>query len=469
MTRVAYLVSRFPLTTETFIVRELDRVAQVPDMDVELLSLFPAGEQVVHEEARRWVGRARRASLLRGAFACARELVRAPRTVVRIVARVVADHVAEPRVLAKALVTTVLAFDHAAIVRRRKVDHLHAHFATYPALAAWVISGLTGISYSVTPHAHDIFVSQRGLRTRLGDAAAVVAVSDYHWRFLQHFGASPDRLSACPTASISTAMPSRRASCRRPGRSTFSACRASASTRASASCSARSPLAARHSSGCRSSSSVRAAAGVVPRPGDRVGPRRPLHVLGRARPGPHPGSPRRGARARPTQPGAGRRRHRGPAQHADRGRGVRGHDGRDPRRRRPGARRGGRHGVPGRSRVGRGSLSRARRRADPGGRRGECSAPRASAWKPVTTSTPLPPRWRRSSGARRKHQMHGPHGQLLEAERLKARGDAQLTQCREILRQARFVRPPAAPRIPPPRLGRGTPVRASDSAIEALG
>ena len=194
MTRVAYLVSRFPLTTETFIVRELDRVAQLQDMEVELLSLFPPGEQLVHEEARRWVGGARRASLLRGAVVCAREFVRAPRTVGRIFTRVVADHVAEPRVLAKALVTTVLAFDHVATVRRRKVDHLHAHFATYPALAAWVISGLTGISYSVTPHAHDVFVSQRGLRTRLRGAAAVVAVSDYHWRFLQHFGASPDRL-----------------------------------------------------------------------------------------------------------------------------------------------------------------------------------------------------------------------------------------------------------------------------------
>jgi colanic acid/amylovoran biosynthesis glycosyltransferase len=194
MTRVAYLVSRFPLTTETFVVRELDRVARLDGMDVELLSLFPAGDQVVHEEARRWVGEARRASPLRGAFAFARELLRAPRTVARIVARVVTDHAAEPRVLAKALTTTVLACDHAATVRRRGVDHVHAHFATYPALAAWAIGELTGVSYSVTPHAHDIFVSQRGLRTRLGGAAAVVAVSDYHWRYLQHFGAAPARL-----------------------------------------------------------------------------------------------------------------------------------------------------------------------------------------------------------------------------------------------------------------------------------
>jgi glycosyltransferase involved in cell wall biosynthesis len=194
MPRVAYLVSRFPLTTETFVVRELDRVARLEDMDVELLALFPAGDQIVHEEARRWAGRARRASLARGAVALVRELVRAPRAVARIVARVVVDHAREPRVLAKALVTTVLAFDHATTVRRRGVEHVHAHFATYPALTAWIIFRLTGVPFSVTPHAHDIFVSQAGLRTRLGAAAAVIAISEYHWRFLQRFGATPQRL-----------------------------------------------------------------------------------------------------------------------------------------------------------------------------------------------------------------------------------------------------------------------------------
>ena len=41
-----------------------------------------------------------------------------------------------------------------------KVEHIHAHYATHPALVAWVINQITGISYSVTAHAHDIFVDQ---------------------------------------------------------------------------------------------------------------------------------------------------------------------------------------------------------------------------------------------------------------------------------------------------------------------
>ena len=37
------------------------------------------------------------------------------------------------------------------------VAHIHAHYATHPALVAWLINQLTGITYSVTVHAHDIF------------------------------------------------------------------------------------------------------------------------------------------------------------------------------------------------------------------------------------------------------------------------------------------------------------------------
>jgi colanic acid/amylovoran biosynthesis glycosyltransferase len=67
------------------------------------------------------------------------------------------------------------------------VEHVHAHFATYPALAAWVCWRLTGVPYSFTAHAHDLFVAaDRGLLGRkLGDARFVVAISEYNRRFLQ--------------------------------------------------------------------------------------------------------------------------------------------------------------------------------------------------------------------------------------------------------------------------------------------
>ena len=51
---IVYIVSRFPLTTETFIVRELDGLDGSGRFDLELRSLFPSPDTVVHDIARRW-------------------------------------------------------------------------------------------------------------------------------------------------------------------------------------------------------------------------------------------------------------------------------------------------------------------------------------------------------------------------------------------------------------------------------
>ncbi len=64
------------------------------------------------------------------------------------------------------------------------VIHIHAHYATHPAFAAWLINQLTGIPYSVTVHAHDIFVEKTMLETKLNRAAFIVAISDYNREYL---------------------------------------------------------------------------------------------------------------------------------------------------------------------------------------------------------------------------------------------------------------------------------------------
>jgi hypothetical protein len=52
--RLAYLVARFPKTTETFVVRELNEVSANPDIDARLYSLFPPeeGAAMVQPRAR---------------------------------------------------------------------------------------------------------------------------------------------------------------------------------------------------------------------------------------------------------------------------------------------------------------------------------------------------------------------------------------------------------------------------------
>ncbi|MEM1398421.1 MAG: glycosyltransferase family 4 protein, partial [Pseudomonadota bacterium] len=64
-------------------------------------------------------------------------------------------------------------------------DHIHAEFAGHPATAAWVISRATGLPYSVSCRAHDIFRTQRLLAQKLGEAAFVRTISEFGKRFLQ--------------------------------------------------------------------------------------------------------------------------------------------------------------------------------------------------------------------------------------------------------------------------------------------
>lgn len=64
------------------------------------------------------------------------------------------------------------------------INHIHAHYATHPALVAWLINQLTGISYSLTVHAHDIFVEKPMLATKLRDSVFVSSISEFNRKYL---------------------------------------------------------------------------------------------------------------------------------------------------------------------------------------------------------------------------------------------------------------------------------------------
>lgn len=70
----------------------------------------------------------------------------------------------------------------------RGIVHLHAHFGTVATVVARLASKITGVSYSFTAHAKDIFheiVDEDVLRKKLADAAGVVTVSQFNVAFLK--------------------------------------------------------------------------------------------------------------------------------------------------------------------------------------------------------------------------------------------------------------------------------------------
>lgn len=70
-------------------------------------------------------------------------------------------------------------------LRRQRVDVLHAHFAWRGAAAAMCLSRLTGLPWSMTVHANDIFSERRNLAAKLDDADRLVTVCDYNLDFLR--------------------------------------------------------------------------------------------------------------------------------------------------------------------------------------------------------------------------------------------------------------------------------------------
>ncbi|QQM66722.1 glycosyltransferase [Actinomyces weissii] len=71
----------------------------------------------------------------------------------------------------------------AQMVRRDGITHLHAHFASLAGRMAWLASRLTGVPYTVTTHAKDIYhesVDPVWLRRVCADADRVIAISRFN-------------------------------------------------------------------------------------------------------------------------------------------------------------------------------------------------------------------------------------------------------------------------------------------------
>ena len=70
----------------------------------------------------------------------------------------------------------------------RGIIHMHAHFGTVATVVARLASKITGITYSFTAHAKDIFhenVVEDVLRRKLADSSGVITVSQFNVNYLQ--------------------------------------------------------------------------------------------------------------------------------------------------------------------------------------------------------------------------------------------------------------------------------------------
>ena len=70
-------------------------------------------------------------------------------------------------------------------IKQLKIQHMHAHFANYPADVAMMASRLSGIPFSFSAHANDIYVNPVNLPEKIRKASFIVTCTEYNKKWLE--------------------------------------------------------------------------------------------------------------------------------------------------------------------------------------------------------------------------------------------------------------------------------------------
>ena len=184
--RICYFLKKYPTISETFLVNEMVELER-QGIHVTIVAKKDSGLTVVHEKVK-----ALQAPICYlpsssdlGANAWS--------------ARALATHGAEATTVNRDVLRGELTADeHATLIqaglispylKTLGIQHIHAHFATWAATAASYVNRITGIPYSFTAHARDIYhqqVNPRRLAEKIAGAKFVITVSDFNKRFLEN-------------------------------------------------------------------------------------------------------------------------------------------------------------------------------------------------------------------------------------------------------------------------------------------
>lgn len=183
--RVAYMMSRFPKLTETFILDEMLEMER-RGVAVEIFPLWREKATMVHPEARPLVARARFAPMFSGRIALdnLRCLIQRPRRYLSTLFTLITANWRSPRFCFVAVAIFPKACSFSLEMRRLGVQHVHAHFASHPAAAAFVIGRMADMPWSFTAHGSDLHREQAMLKEKVAEATFTVTISEYNRNFI---------------------------------------------------------------------------------------------------------------------------------------------------------------------------------------------------------------------------------------------------------------------------------------------
>ena len=178
---IAYVMSRFPKLTETFVLDEILSMERA-GVSVEIYPLLRERASIMHPEALRLTEQAHYLPFLSPSILAAqvRLLVRRPRVYLGTLWAVIRGTWGSANFLGGALAIFPKVAFAAERMRATGIAHVHCHFANHPAVAGFIIHRLTGIPFSFTAHGSDLHVDRRMLCEKVAEAAFVVPISEYN-------------------------------------------------------------------------------------------------------------------------------------------------------------------------------------------------------------------------------------------------------------------------------------------------
>lgn len=179
--KVAYIMSRFPKLTETFILYEM-LAMENQGIQVEVFPLLREKTEVMHPEARRFVEAAHyqpfiSLPIIRANF---HFLWNKPRTYLATLWDLLRANWGSFNFFTGVIGIFPKVVLFARQMQAAGVNHVHAHFASHPAAAGFIIHRLVGIPYSFTAHGSDLHRDRHMLREKVAEADFVAAISDYN-------------------------------------------------------------------------------------------------------------------------------------------------------------------------------------------------------------------------------------------------------------------------------------------------
>jgi glycosyltransferase involved in cell wall biosynthesis len=189
--KIAYIISRFPTVSETFILYEMLELTRL-GMEIDVFPLIHQKGSVIHAEVESIAHKVHYPALfslstLRAHFFWFRKK---PGIYLQTILQALGKNLRSLKFFSRAIVVTILAAQAARQIEELGIQHIHAHSATHPTLMAYIVWRLTDVPYSFTAHSSDIYFNKTMLSEKIRRACFVVTISKYNVDFLK--GISPD-------------------------------------------------------------------------------------------------------------------------------------------------------------------------------------------------------------------------------------------------------------------------------------